>query len=216
MVDVLYEDNHIIAVNKPAGMLTQQTDEVNESLENAVKAWLKEKYQKPGNVFLGVVHRLDRPVSGIVLFAKTSKALSRINASIREGKMHKTYCAWVEGSPNPEAATLEHYLQHGDHRAHVCRKGDVEAKLARLHYTKLKHDKNSTLLKIILETGRYHQIRAQLSAIGHPIVGDIKYGSKTHFENPSIALQHTNLVIDHPVTKEALYINCPLIEPTQR
>lgn len=210
MIEVLYEDNHLIAVNKPAGMLTQPTDDVSESLENEVKSWIKEKYQKPGNVFLGVVHRLDRPVSGIVIFAKTSKALSRVNATIRAREMHKTYCAVVHGHPNPEAATLTHYLLHGEHRAHVCREGAPGGKLARLHYKTLKTGNKQALIEINLETGRYHQIRAQFAAIGHPILGDMKYGSSAlPFNGEGIALHHSCLILEHPITKHSLRIESP-------
>ena len=174
---ILFEDNHILAVDKPAGMLTQPTDRESDSLETLAKAWIKEKYQKPGNVFLGVVHRLDRPVSGIVLFAKTSKALARLNAAIRERTFHKTYCALVEGILSKDEDILEHYLRHDEHRATLSTKKDPEAKLARLHYKVVKRFEKTpttTMLMIDLETGRYHQIRAQLAASNHPIVGDEK------------------------------------------
>lgn len=205
MVEVLYEDNHLIAVNKPAGLLTQPAGDVTESLEEMVKAFLKEKYSKPGNVFLGVVHRLDRPVSGIVIFAKTSKALSRLNETIRDREMHKTYCALVQGRPKQEAATLEHFLLHGEHVAHVCKSSDSGAKLARLHYKTLKNlDNKTTLLEIDLETGRYHQIRVQCAAIGCPVVGDARYGSTLRFTNGCIALHHCRLELKHPVAIEGV------------
>jgi len=208
MVEVLYEDNHLIAVCKPAGLLTQETAENHESLENQVKAWIKDKYQKPGNVFLGVIHRLDRPVSGIVLFAKTSKALSRLNEAIRSRSMQKTYHALVEGRPAQESATLEHWLIHDDYRAQVCMRAEPDAKKARLHYKTLKRNPDTTLLEVILETGRYHQIRAQCAAIGHPIVGDAKYGSRRTFAEGAIALHHYQLKLEHPITKAPLMIVC--------
>ena len=207
---ILYEDNHILAVDKPAGMLTQPTDLESESLESLAKAWIKEKYQKPGNVFLGVVHRLDRPVSGIVLFAKTSKALSRLNEALRERKFKKTYCALVEGKVTKDQDTLEHYLRHDDYAASVSSKKDPEAKLARLHYEVLTRFEKSTLLKVDLETGRYHQIRAQLSAAGHPIVGDDKYGSRQAAGGGGIALHHSHLQFIHPVTEESVVIESHL------
>jgi 23S rRNA pseudouridine1911/1915/1917 synthase len=210
MIDILYEDNHLIAVNKPAGMLTQPTDRETESLETAVKAWLKEKHQKPGNVFLGVVHRLDRPVSGIILFAKTSKALSRINAAMRERKFNKTYCALVEGRMPEDKGTLENYLRHGDYLSVLAASEDREAKLAKLHYEVLQRFESTTLLKVDLETGRYHQIRVQFAAAGHPIIGDIKYGSRTMLAGGSIALHHSRLQLIHPVTGQSLVIESPL------
>lgn len=215
-VEVLYEDNHLIAVNKPAGLLTQPTDLVNDSLEVRVKAWIKEKYNKPGNVFLGVIHRLDKPVSGIVIFAKTSKALSRLNASIREREMVKTYYALVEGVPHKKEGTLEHYLKHDDYAASVCSPKDPSAKVARLHYETLGTVGNAALLKIILETGRYHQIRCQCAAMGCPIVGDAKYGAGKDaraagtLPSGAIALHHGNLTLAHPVTKETLALAAPL------
>ena len=215
-IDVLYEDNHIIAVNKPAGLLTQPTDLESDSLEIRVKAWIKEKYQKPGNVFVGVIHRLDKPVSGLVIFAKTSKALSRLNEAIRSREMQKTYCALVEGIPQKKQDTLTHFLKHDDHFSYIVNKNDPDAKLARLHYETLKTFEKTTLLQIILETGRYHQIRCQLAAIGHPIIGDRRYGAKkaqnilADLPQNAIALHHTRLSLSHPVTKEVLTIEAPL------
>lgn len=210
--DIIYEDNHLLVVNKPAGLLTQPTNLQEESLETLLKQWLKETYHKPGNAYLGVVHRLDRPVSGIVIFAKTSKALSRLNASIRSREMQKTYCALVEGSLTPKQGTLEHYLKHDDYRAFVSQAKDPEAKLARLHYQVLKAMPGTTLVEIQLETGRYHQIRAQFAALGHPIVGDKKYGSRQQWSGNNIALHHFRLEITHPVTKEVMYFEAPLPE----
>lgn len=211
MIEIVYEDNHLLAVNKPAGMLTQATKENSDCLEMQVKAWIKEKYKKPGNVFLGAVHRLDRPVSGIVLFAKTSKALSRLNALIRNQEIHKTYFAIVEGSPKEDCGTLEHFLRHDEHRAHVGNKGEPEVKLARLHYKILKHIGNNALLQIELETGRYHQIRAQCAAIGCPIVGDKKYGSRQQLPGEIIALHHGRLELEHPITHVHLCIEVPMV-----
>lgn len=208
--EVLYEDNHLLVVTKPAGLLTQSTELEQHSLENLAKAWLKEKYKKPFNVFLGVVHRLDKPASGIVLFAKTSKALSRLNEMIRSNDAIKVYCALVEGKPPKESGTLEHFLRHDDHRAYVSNKSDPEAKYARLHYDDIKQNENTTLLQILLDTGRYHQIRAQCAAIGCPIVGDVKYGSKRPLPNGVIALHHFRLQLIHPVTKAPLMFESPI------
>ncbi|HEV8053006.1 MAG TPA: RNA pseudouridine synthase, partial [Parachlamydiaceae bacterium] len=215
-IDVLYEDNHIIAVNKPAGLLSQPTDIENDSLEIRVKAWIKEKYQKPGNVFVGVVHRLDKPTSGILIFAKTSKALSRLNQAMRAKEMQKTYCAFVEGNLKKKEGTLDHFLVHGEHSSYVSDRSDKDAKPARLHYETLKENGKSSLLQIVLETGRYHQIRCQFSAIGHPIIGDLRYGAKKdqkflpQLPPNSVALHHTKMTLIHPVTKAALCIEAPL------
>ncbi len=193
---IIYCDNHLLVVSKPAGLSTQPHDG-EDSLSDRAKAWIKKEFQKPGSVFLEPIHRLDKPVSGLVLFARTSKALSRLQEMMRQHQIEKTYYAWIEGElPEPEG-TLEHLLIHGDHRAHV----HPEGKLARLHYRQIAQGNGKTQLEIILETGRYHQIRAQFSAIGYPIVGDVKYGAKAPGK---IALHHGRLRFCHPVTKENL------------
>jgi 23S rRNA pseudouridine1911/1915/1917 synthase len=207
--EVLYEDNHLLAVIKPAGLLTQPTDTESYSLENLAKAWLKEKYQKPGNVFLGVPHRLDKPASGIVLFAKTSKALSRLNDMIRSRDVIKIYRAWVEGRPPHDSGTLDNFLRHDDYRAYVCMRSDPDAKFARLYYDELCQEGSRTLLQIILETGRYHQIRAQCAAMGCPIVGDQKYGSAASLPDGAIALHHFRLEFQHPVTRATVLLEAP-------
>lgn len=204
-MEILYEDNHLFVVNKPAGLLTQPTENESDSLEAQGKAWIKGKTQKPGNVYLHAVHRLDRPVSGIVVFAKTSKALSRLNASIRNQKTKKIYLAWVEGIPNPLAGTLEHRLIHDN----FCAKVDPKGKPAKLSYRVIKQEKDRSLVEIELLTGRYHQIRAQFAAMGCPIVGDAKYGSRLDFEKGRIALHHSKLMIEHPTSKEMLFIEAP-------
>lgn len=195
---VIYEDNHLLAVFKPAGLLTQPSPVENESLEVQAKAWIKDKYQKPGQVFLHAVHRLDRPVSGIVLFAKTSKALSRLNEAIRAKDCEKIYHAEVEGKLPSKEGVLENYLEHSDFEAVEKSSG----KLSRLHYKVLANG----VVEINLETGRYHQIRAQLSLAGCPIVGDLKYGAKTRFPT-GIALTHVRMTITHPITKERLTLS---------
>ncbi len=204
MITIVFEDNHLLVLNKPAGLLTQPSGTDQDSLEMQAKAYIKEKYQKPGNVFLEAVHRLDKPVSGIVVFAKTSKALSRLNESLRNKQAKKIYHAWVEGIPKQKEGTLENYLVHDDFIASVATKNNPQAKLARLSYKVLETQGDETLLEIILETGRYHQIRVQLSTIGHPILGDTKYGSKK--SHPEIALSHVRLEIEHPVTHEKLLL----------
>lgn len=201
---VVHLDNHLLLVNKPAGLATQPSPTSNESLELHCKNWVKEQFAKPGNVFLQPIHRLDKPVSGLVLFARTSKALSRLNGSMRAGQMHKTYQALVEGNVLPLEGKLEHYLLHGDHYAHIVSADTKGAKRAILRYRLKEQHENTSLLEIDLETGRYHQIRAQLSAFGHPIVGDSKYGSKLAFKGDGIALAHVRFSFPHPISNELL------------
>ena len=186
----VFVDNHLLVVDKPAGIPTQP------DLVDLAKNWLKEKYHKPGNVFLEPIHRLDKPVSGLVLFARTSKALSRLQEMMRERKIIKTYHARIEGSPPDSQGTLKHTLVHDDFRARI----DPSGKEAILHY-RLLHD---NLLEITLETGRYHQIRVQLAAIGCPIVGDKKYGAKTGYKADTIALSHVKMELTHPVTHQQI------------
>lgn len=209
MIEVIYEDNHLLVLNKPAGILTQPsgTDQLN--LEQEAKVWLKNKYVKPGNVFLEAVHRIDKPVSGIVLFTKTSKALSRLNASIRSKDVCKFYWAWVEGNLAQEAI-LEHYLIHDEHRAQVVTQKHPQAKLARLNYRILKKSEQFNLLEIQLETGRYHQIRAQFAEMRCPLLGDSRYGSRYPLAPGVIALHHKRLVIPHPISQEPLTFEASL------
>lgn len=209
-IDVLYEDNHLLVVNKPAGLLTQPSGTEQDSLERRAKLWIKEKYQKPGNVFLEAVHRLDKPASGIVVFGRTSKALTRLNAAIRDKRTQKIYYALVEGHPPAQEGILEDYIVHDEFHAQVVAKGSPEAKIARLSYKVIKQNKTTTLLEIELETGRYHQIRLQLSAIGCPIVGDLKYGSKRKLGFDAIALHHTRLQIPHPTQNNIMIFEAPL------
>lgn len=201
---ILFEDNHVLVVNKEAGMLTQPSGTDQPSLEQLCKNYLKEKYQKPGNVFLEAAHRLDKPVSGIVVFGRTSKGLARLQASIREKDCRKKYLALVENVPPKHEDTLEHYLLHEDHYASIATKLTPNAKLARLHYRNLGEKGKSTLLAIELETGRYHQIRVQLAAIRCPILGDEKYGAKTPWGANQIALHHYQITIPHPITQNNL------------
>lgn len=206
----LYEDNHLLVLNKPSGLLTQPSGTEQDSLEQQAKSWLKEVYHKPGQVFLEAVHRLDKPVSGIVVFSKTSKALSRLNASIRNKHMRKTYWAWVENAPPDDQGILEHMLVHDDFHSRVVSTGHPEGKPARLTYRVLQRKENRTLLEIELETGRYHQIRLQLSAIGCPVWGDQKYGSQQVYEPHAIALHHKRLQLPHPISQELLTFEAPL------
>ena len=184
---VLFEDNHLLAVNKPAGLLTQDSGTGLRNLEDWARDWVREDKNKTGNVFLNAVHRIDKAVSGIVLFARTSKALSRLNEDIRDRKCTKIYHTLVEGAPPDRSARLVHWLSHENHRAELCGEGGQGAQRAVLSYRTLKKSGNLTLLEVDLETGRYHQIRAQLAAIGCPIAGDIKYGSSVPNRNPSRA-----------------------------
>lgn len=208
-LEVLFIDNHLLVVNKPTGLLTQPSGTDQPSLEAMAKAWIKEQYQKPGNVFLEAVHRLDKPVSGVVVFGRTSKALTRLNAYIRNKETQKIYFAIVEGIPSEKQGTLEHWMIHDDFRAEIASKTNPNAKLARLSYEVVQQVGSQSLLKIVLETGRYHQIRLQLSSIGCPIVGDQKYGSNTRFDGDGIALHHGRLTISHPVTQELMTFEAP-------
>lgn len=209
-LDILFDDNHLLVLNKPAGLLTQPSGTDQESLEQWAKEWVKKTYNKPGNVFLEAVHRLDKPVSGIVVFARTSKALSRLNEAIRNKQFSKWYYAIVEGILPAEEGELEHYMIHDDFRAQVVFKEHPQAKVARLSYKIIQHTPIGTLIQIELETGRYHQIRLQLSTIGCPIIGDTKYGSQFAFEPGTIALHHGHLEMMHPTTQDPLIFDSPL------
>lgn len=208
-IEILYEDNHLLILNKPAGLLTQPSGTEQDSLEKQAKEWIKSKYNKPGNVFLEAAHRLDKPVSGIVVFCKTSKALSRIHEAIRNKKTRKTYYALVEGSPPEKEGTLENYMVHDDFSAQIVAPNHPKGKLARLHYKTIKTKDQISCLEIHLETGRYHQIRLQLSEIGCPILGDKKYGSTIPFSGNEIALHHFRLEMPHPVKNDSLLIEAP-------
>lgn len=205
--EVIYCDNHIVVAIKPSGMLTQPDQTQNFSLEEFVKNYVKEKFNKPGAVFLHAVHRLDRPVSGLVLFAKTSKALSRLNEQSREGKIGRIYIAEVEGTLLHKKGVLEHYLLHGEHLATLSTPQHPQAKKAVLAYCVLKEKSHSTVVQIALQTGRYHQIRAQFAATGHPIMGDVRYHSKTG-NGKTIHLCSTELTFLHPVAGDKMSFQC--------
>ena len=206
---VIFCDNHLLVVFKPAGLSTQPHAGSSCDLTTLAKAWVKKTYSKPGNVFLEPVHRLDKPVSGLVLFARTSKALSRLQQMMRERQIKKTYVAKVGGTLPEQKGTLEHHLVHDDYRARVVGASHPEGKSAILHYTCLEHTGEHTVVEIALETGRYHQIRAQFAAIGCPVVGDTKYGSGFPQKGEAIALCHTVLALFHPITKEPLQYSIP-------
>ena len=210
--DILYEDNHLLVVNKRCGDLVQPDPNGSSALENEIKEFLKVRDSKPGDVFLGVVHRIDRPVSGGVLFAKTSKALSRLNEQLRKGEIHKVYWAVVESRPEQEQATLKHYiLRDGRSNRSFCYASPKpEAKEARLQYVTLGCSDRYTLVEVNLLTGRHHQIRAQLSKIGCPIKGDLKYGAKRSNAGGGISLHSRTIEFVHPVRKEAIKIVAPV------
>ena len=207
-VEIIYCDNHILVANKPASMLTQPDELGSESLEDCAKAWAKKEFSKPGNVFLHAIHRLDKPVSGLVLFARTSKALSRLNEMSRLMGIQRSYVAEVEGILSIKSGQLDHYLVHGHHKALIGNKNDEGAKHARLYYQVRHYGERSTFVDIDLETGRYHQIRAQFSAIGHPIVGDERYGSKSG-DKAAIHLHCAELHFTHPVSNEIKHFQTP-------
>lgn len=203
MLDIIYEDNHLIAVNKPVGVLVQGDSTGDEPLSEKVKSYIKHKYNKPGNVYLGVVHRLDRPTSGAIVFAKTSKALSRLNKQFSQRKTEKTYWALVSNKPEKQKARLEHFLKRNtkQNKSYAYIKEIPNSKKAILNYKLIKELNNYYLLEINLETGRHHQIRSQLSFIGCPIKGDLKYGAKRSNSDGGIHLHSRELRIEHPVKK---------------
>jgi len=209
---VLFEDNHIIVINKRAGDLVQGDKTGDKPLPDVVKEYLKEKYNKEGNVFLGVVHRLDRPTTGIVVFAKTSKALPRLNKLFADKTAHKTYWAVVKNAPPKQKDTLEHWLKKNpkNNKSTAFKKEVEGSKKAILHYELLKTLDNYNLLEINLETGRHHQIRCQLTTIGCHIKGDLKYGAKRSNKNASIHLHARHLEFIHPVKKEPVKITAPV------
>jgi 23S rRNA pseudouridine1911/1915/1917 synthase len=210
---VLYEDNHIIVVNKQSGEIVQGDKTGDTPLSDIVKAYLKEKYNKPGNVFLGVVHRLDRPVSGVVLFAKTSKALPRLNKLFAEHeKVKKTYWAIVANKPTQESGTLTHWLTRNE-KTNTAKAYDREvpnSKKAVLDYRLIAASERYFLLEIQLHTGRHHQIRCQLAKMGCPIKGDLKYGAPRSNPDGSICLHARYLELEHPVSHEAISITAPV------
>ena len=210
MLHVLYEDNHLIAVDKPAGLPTMGVTADRPSLVTLVKEYLKRKYHKPGNVYLGVVSRLDAPVSGVVVFARTSKAARRLNEQFRQREVEKSYLAVVEGVIEPPQGVCTQQIARDERhqRMQVVEAGQADAKEARLSYRRIATARGKSLLAVELETGRKHQIRLQLSERGHPILGDRKYGSAQAFP-AGIALHARRLVIAHPVTQQPLEFCAP-------
>ena len=211
-MEVLYEDNHIIIVYKEAGEIVQGDKTGDEPLSEIVKRWIKDKYQKPGNVFLGIVHRLDRPVSGLVVFAKTSKALTRLNNMFRNGEVHKTYWAIVTRPPFEKEATLTDWLVRNERQneSYAYNHQVPTSKKSILHYKVINQSERYTLLEINLMTGRHHQIRCQLSNMDCPIKGDLKYGAQRSNSDGSISLLSRRIEFIHPVSKENICIESPL------
>ena len=225
-MQIIYEDNHIIIVAKQSGEIVQGDKTGDTPLLETVKAYIKEKYQKPGAVFLGVVHRLDRPVSGLVVFARTSKALTRLNEMFRKGEVHKTYWALVEmrnergemrdvmsaKAQRDEWHVLEHWLTRNEkqNKSYAYDREVPGSKKAILKYRVIGHTERYTLLEVNLMTGRHHQIRCQLSAMGHPIKGDLKYGARRSNPDGSISLLARRVEFVHPVSKENIIVEAPL------
>lgn len=212
---VVYEDNHLLIVSKRSGEIVQGDKTGDRSMLDDLKDYLKVKYDKPGNVFLGLVHRLDRPVSGLVIFAKTSKALSRMNALFQKGGVHKTYWAIVSNKPPRKEELLTHYLVRNEkqNKSYASLEERSGSKQARLTYRHLSSVERYHLVEVELHTGRHHQIRCQLSAIGCPIKGDLKYGAKRSNLDGSISLLARKLSFVHPVSGEEINLEAPL--PTE-
>ena len=209
---VVYEDNHLIVVNKTASEIVQGDKTGDTPLSETVKQYIKEKYNKPGNVFLGVTHRLDRPVSGLVVFAKTGKALARLNDMFRLGEVKKTYWAIVKERPKELEGELVHWLVRNEkqNKSYAYDKEKANSKKAILHYKLIGHSQNYHLLEVDLQTGRHHQIRCQLAKMGCPIKGDLKYGSSRSNPDGSICLHARRVTFVHPVSKELIDLTAPL------
>ena len=213
-MEVLYEDNHLLIVNKAAGEIVQGDKTGDTPLSEQLKAYLKAKYAKPGNVFLGVVHRLDRPVSGVVVFARTSKALSRLSEMFRRKDVSKTYHAIVEGCPERPTATLDDWLVRNErqNKSYVVAEGTRDAKRATLDYELLRRGERYSLVEVHLHTGRHHQIRCQLAHAGMTIKGDLKYGARRSNPDASISLHARRICFEHPVSHQSIDITAPYPE----
>ncbi len=213
---VIYEDNHIIIIYKESGEIVQGDKTGDEPLSEMVKTYIKAKYHKPGNVFLGVVHRLDRPVSGLVVFARTSKALSRLNKMFRDGEIHKTYWAITQQAPTKNDGQLVNWIVRNErqNKSYVYDKEVPQSKKAMLHYQVLAHSERYHLLEIRLMTGRHHQIRCQLAHMGCPIKGDLKYGARRSNPDGSISLLARRIDFVHPVSHHPVTITAPVPDDT--
>ena len=211
-MQIVYEDNHIIIVNKQPGEIVQGDKTGDKPLSDIVREYIKVKYHKPGEVFLGVVHRLDRPVGGLVIFARTSKALSRLNRMLSEGQVKKTYWALVKNRPSKDEDEVTHWLVRNEkqNKSYAYEKEVPHSKKAILHYRLIDQTDNYFLLEIDLKTGRHHQIRCQLAALGCPIKGDLKYGARRSNPDGSISLQAHAIEFEHPVSHAhtAVHIDC--------
>ena len=212
MAEVIYEDNHILIVNKQSGEIVQGDKTGDTPLVEIMKQYIKEAYAKPGNVFLGVVHRLDRPVSGLVIFARTSKALSRLGNMFRNGDVHKTYWALTKNTPEKTQGTLVHWLVRNEkqNKSYAYDREVPNSKRAELDYKVIAKSDNYTLIEVNLKTGRHHQIRCQLAKIGCPIKGDLKYGAKRSNPDGSISLCAHAVEFVHPVSKKMIRVVAPL------
>lgn len=215
-MNVIYEDNHIIIVNKSSGEIVQGDKTGDTPLVEIVRAYIKEKYNKPGNVFCGLTHRLDRPVSGVVIFAKTSKALERINNMLKNHEIKKTYWAIVKNPPKNNEGTLVNYLVRNEkqNKSYAYNTEKTNSKRAELNYKVIGKSDNYTLLEVNLITGRHHQIRCQLAAMGCPIKGDLKYGFDRSNRDGSISLHARSVEFTHPVSKELIHVEAPTPEDT--
>lgn len=211
-MDIVYEDNHIIIANKRSGEIVQGDKTGDRTLADDVKQYIKEKYAKPGNVFLGTAHRLDRPVWGLVVFARTSKALARLNDMFRENRVHKTYWALVKNAPVPSSGTLTHWLVRNEkqNKSYAYDHEVPRSKQAILSYKTIGQTDNYTLVEINLKTGRHHQIRCQMAKIGCPIKGDLKYGAKRSNPDGSISLLARSVEFEHPVSKQNIHVEAPV------
>lgn len=206
---ILYMDNHLLVINKPAGMLVQGDATGDLDLLTAGKKYLKERFDKPGNVFLGLVHRLDRPVSGVMVFARTSKAASRLGTQFRARTVHKIYLAMVEGKM-PEQGRLVNYVRKDHKTVRVVDEDHPKGLRAELSYERVAQKKGRSIVKVKLSTGRPHQIRVQLANQGHPIIGDFKYGSKIELDGWNLALHSSELEIEHPTQQKQMKWTAPV------
>ena len=211
-LQVLFEDNHIIAINKRCGDIVQGDKTGDKPLSEIVKSFIKTKYSKPGNVYLGIPHRLDRPTSGVVMFAKTSKSLSRLNKIFKDGKVQKYYWAVTKNNPEKQEDTLIHWLRKNEktNKSTYFKKETVKAKKAVLHYRVLKKLERYFIIEIKLVTGRHHQIRCQLSAIGCPVRGDLKYGYDRSNNDGGIDLHAKKIIFEHPINGKKIIIDAPV------
>ena len=210
MVKVIYEDNHLLVVEKPVNILSQGDDTNDKDMVNLLKQYVKEKYNKPGNVYIGLVHRLDRPVGGAMVFAKTSKAASRLSEQVRNKTFKKTYRAVIHGTMNKESDTLKDYLYKNKktNMVSVVNKNHKDAKNAELSYETLEHKNNLSLVEIDLKTGRPHQIRVQFASRRHPLFGDQRYGQNVNKVGQQISLWSYKIEMEHPTTKEKMEFVC--------